>query len=338
MRYLESSYVVRLLLLIAAIVGIVSFANSAVSAQTTTTKTNGSGNNLKISPLRTDLTLRPGESRSVSVTIENLETKPVYLKPIQNDFVAGNEESGEPAIILDENEFAPVHSLKRFMEPLTPILVQGGEQKEVKVVINVPQNASAGGYYGAIRFAPARPDGSSVVNVSGSVASLIILTVPGNLTESLQLTDFSILQDGKKASRLSSPKNVSVLLRMENKGNIQLAPYGNLSVLKDGSTEPVFSTNINDTKPAGLVLPDSARKFDIPIENLENFGKYTFRIVMGYGTNNETIELEKTVWIIPSTYIVGGIIGVTFLIVLITAIVLALRAYKKRIIRHSRRR
>lgn len=338
MRDLEIRFIPAVILIafVSIVIAFVSFP--VVSAQKSTTSTTGGGNNLKISPLRTDLTLRPGESRSVSVTIENLETKPVYLKPIQNDFIAGNEESGDPAIILDENEFAPSHSLKRFMEPLSPILVQGGEQKEVKVVINVPQDAAAGGYYGALRFAPAKPDGSAVVNVSGSVASLIILTVPGNLTESLQLTDFSILQDGKQSSRLNSPEKVSVLLRLENKGNVQLAPYGNLSVIKDGSTEPVFSTNINDIKPAGLVLPDSARKFDIPVKNLDNFGKYTFRVVLGYGTNNETIEVEKTVWIIPSTYIVGGIIGVTFLIVLVTAIVLGLRAYKKRIIRHTRRR
>ena len=311
---------------------------AASSAQSTSSKSTGLGNNLKISPLRTDVTLRPGESRAVSVYVENLESKPVTLRTIENDFVAGEDEAGDPLLILDENEFAPVHSLKQYMEPVGLITVQPGERKEVKVVIAVPGDATAGGYYGAVRFVPAKSDGSDIVNVSGSVASLITLKIPGDVTESMQLTGFEILQDGKIVSRLSSPDKVSVQLRMQNQGNVHLSPFGNLSVLKGDSVEPVYSVNVNDTKPVGLILPDSARKFDIPIKNLDSFGKYTFRLVLGYGSNNQTIEAEKVMWIVPSAYIVGGIVAATFLALLIVVVILALRAYKKRILRKARRR
>lgn len=307
-------------------------------AAVNSTKTTGTGNSLKISPLRTDLTLKPGQSRAVPIYIENLEAKPVALKPIENDFIAGKNELGEPAIILDEDEFAPTHSLKRFMEPLGVITVQPGERKEVKVTITVPQTAAAGGYFGALRFAPVSITGVESVNVSGSVASLIVLTVPGNLTESLQLREFSLLQDGKAVSRLSSPKDVSVLLRMENKGNVQLAPYGNISVTKSGQSTPIYSANINDTKPAGLVLPDSIRRFEIPVQKLGTFGKYTVHVVLGYGSSNETIELTKSFWVVPTTYIVGAIVAILGVIALVVLIIAGLKAYKKRILRNSRRR
>jgi hypothetical protein len=316
----------------------VGVASPFAEAQTNQTKVSAAGNNLEISPLRTDITLSPGEARSVSVFVKNLDSKPVTLKPIENDFIAGDDEAGIPEIILDEDEFAPTHSLKRFMSPLGVITVQGGERKEVKVVISVPRSASAGGYYGALRFAPSRPDGTSIVNVSASVASLIVLSVPGNVTESMEMTGFEILQDNKKVTRLSSAKNVKTAIRLENKGNIQLAPYGVLSVLKGGRADPVFTANINNIKPAGLVLPDSTRKFEIPIEKLGSFGKYTFKVYLGYGTNNQTIEYEKSIWIVPTTYIVGGVVGGAFLILLIVIIVLALRSYKKRVLRHARRR
>jgi hypothetical protein len=306
-----------------------------IFAQTSTNDT-GSGNNLKLSPLRTDVQIRPGESRNIPIFVENLESKPVILKPIENDFIAGDEENGSPSIILDENEFAPTHSLKRFMIPLEPITLQAGERREVKVTINVPATAQAGGYYGALRFAPLNPDGSEIVNVSGSVASLILLTVPGNLVESLQLTDFDIRQDGEPKSRLSSPEGVTVTMKLENKGNVHVAPFGTVLVIKDG--EEVFNGKVNNIKPAGVVLPDSVRQYEIPIENLENFGNYTFKLVAGYGTNGQTIEIEKSVWIIPTLYIILAIGGLIVLLILITIITMALKAYKRKILRGSRRR
>lgn len=308
------------------------FAQSATSIST------GTGNNLSISPRRREVVLRPGESRAVPVYVENLETKTVILKAIENDFIAGDDESGAPSIILNETEYAPTHSLKRFMEPLGSITVQPGERKEVKVTINVPENASAGGYYGALRFAPANPDGSEIVNVSASVASLIILTVPGNLTESLQLTNFDILQNGEKASKLSNSKNVSVRLRFENKGNVHLAPFGTVSVLKGSSRDPLYTVQFNDKQPVDLVLPDSARKFDIPLEKFGKFGKYTVKVVISYGSSNETIEVQKSIWIIPTSYVFGGILGIVVIAGVVTGSIFALRAYKRRILRQARRR
>lgn len=315
---------------------LVVLPGSRIVAQATSEQ--GSGNNLKISPLRTDLTLRPGESREVSVYVENLDSKPILLKPIENDFIAGDDESGTAAIILGENQYAPTHSLKRFMTPLDNITVGAGERKEVRVPIAVPSDAQSGGYFGAIRFAPANEDGSENVNVSSSVASLILLTVPGNLIESLQLTDFNVVQNGENASRLASPDNVSVVVRLENKGNVQVAPFGNLSVLK--GDEVIYSTEVNDTKPAGVVLPDSARKYDIPVENLGSFGKYTFKATLGYGTegSGNTIEFERSIWIVPTTYIFGAIGAVVVLIIAGTFIVIGLRSYKKKILRSARRR
>jgi hypothetical protein len=53
---------------------------SSVAAQTNTGT--GAGNSLKVSPLRSDVQLRPGESRNISVYVENLETQPITLKPM----------------------------------------------------------------------------------------------------------------------------------------------------------------------------------------------------------------------------------------------------------------
>jgi len=318
---------------------LVGYAPVFGQANTTRDKdknTSTSSSAMKVSPLRTDVIIRPGETRKVNITVQNVTTRPLTLKPIENDFIAGDNENGIPDIILDEDKFAPTHSLKRFMAPLPNVVVQPGERQTVEVQITVPSTAQAGGYYGALRFAPIGSGNDKNINVSGSVASLILLTVPGNTVESLQLTNFDIRQDRKTVSRLSSPDKVDVLLRLENKGNVHVSPFGSVNVQKGGKL--IYSAKVNDIKPAGVILPDSARKWSVPIKKLGKFGKYEISATLGYGGSGDTIEVKKTIWIIPGAYIFFAILAFALLIILIVSIVLGLRAYKRRILRGVRRR
>lgn len=312
------------------------FAQSggAVTNNGATTGNEG-GDSLKISPLRTDRSIKPGESAKVAVYVQNLTRGTVTLKAINNDFVAGNREDGTPDIILDENEYAPTHSLKRFMEPIPNVTVAPGERKAVEVIINVPQTAQAGGYFGAIRFAPT--DGSAEgVSVSGSIASLILVTVPGDIVESLHIKQFGVEQNGKISGRFSNSKDLNVRLRLENKGNVQVAPFGEVFVQKGDKI--VYQTKINDVKPAGVVLPDSIRKWEMPLKNIGSFGKYKVTAVVSYGGSNQTMTTEQTIWIVPTILIVGIIVAIIALIAVITLIVMALKAYKRKILRGARRR
>lgn len=330
-------------LLFAGFVGIAAFSkDSLVFAQSGGTVTNGGatsgdsgGDSLKISPLRTDRTIKPGQSDKVTVYVQNLTRSTITLKAINNDFIAGNREDGTPDIILDENEYAPTHSLKRFMEPLPNVTVAPGERKSVEVIINVPQTAQAGGYFGAIRFAPTDGSGNGV-NVSGSIASLILVTVPGNIIESLQIKQFGVEQNGKIAGRFSNSKDLNVRLRLENKGNVQIAPFGEVFVQKGDKI--IHQAKINDIKPAGVVLPDSVRKWDVPLKNIGSFGKYKITAVVSYGGNNQTMTTEQTIWIVPTVFIIGAIIALIIIIGLIALIVTALKAYKRKILRGVRRR
>jgi len=329
------SLVVSLVILLVAVVTPSVFAQRGGNVGGGSTGSKNS-NSLRVSPVRTDLTAKPGETKKVIVYIQNVTNTPATYKPINNDFSASTTEDGAPSIIFDEKQYAPTHSLKRFMEPLPNVTVNPGERKAVEVTINVPATAQAGGYFGAIRFAPVLPDGSSSVNVEGSVASLILLTIPGNLVENLTLKQFAVQQNGKESSRFATNKDITVLVRLENKGNVQIAPFGDVFVQK--GKDIVYKAKINDVKPAGVVLPDSVRKWTVPAEKLGSFGKYKITAVIGYGQSNKTMTVEKTIWIIPTIYIVGAIVALLLLIGLVVAIIMSLRAYKRRILRGARRR
>lgn len=287
-------------------------------------------NTLKISPLRTDVTVKPGESTKVSMKVTNLTKSPMTVQPIENDFIAGDEK-GTPALILDENKFAPTHSLKRFMEPLENVTIPAGAIQDIPLVINVPANAKAGGYYGAVRFAPVSGDGSKSVNLNASAASLVLLTVPGDLVEQLNLTSADIMQNGKAVSGFAnSADGLSLSVRFENKGSVQVAPFGQVYV-KEGD-KVIYTHDFNQANPRDMVLPDSARRWDIPLDKMGNFGKYTIGATFTYGATNKSVEVSKTIWVIPTMYIIIAAVALAVLILLGVGIWLFLRSYKRRIL------
>ena len=213
------------------------------------------------------------------------------------------------------------------MTPLENVTIPAEKSKTIEVVISVPDNAQAGGYFGAVRFAPASPDGGGQVNLSASVASLILLTVPGDIVEQLQLTDFSILQNDRAVTNVSKPDNLKATVRFQNKGNVQIGPFGKISV-KNGN-EVVYSADFNNKDPRDVILPDSARRWDIPLEKIGTFGRYEINATLTYGQKNQTIEVTKVLWVIPPIAIVIAAISLVILIGLIILTIFLIRRSRR---------
>ena len=283
---------------LAVTVGALLLSHS-VAAETNT------ANTLKVSPVRSDVEIKPGESKTVQTIVTNLTGGAITVRPIENDFISGDER-GTPALILDADTFAPTHSLKRFLAPLDDITIPAKESKVVDVVITVPADAQAGGYFGAVRFAPTTPDSGGQVNMSASVASLILLTVPGDMVEKLSLTHFDILQNGTAGTNFRNADNLQATVRFENKGNVQIGPFGKVSVKKGDKV--IYEADFNDKTPRDVILPDSARRWDIPLDKIGSFGEYTVVATFAYGESGQTIEASKSFWIIPQSIIILGIV------------------------------
>ena len=260
-----------------------------VSAQT-------AANTLQVSPLRTDIEVAPGETGTVKIRVTNPADEAIVIKPVQNDFIAGDE-NGTPAIILDENEFAPSHSLKRFLAPIAEATIEPGATATVEAVINVPADAQAGGYFGAVRFIPSSAATGGQVNLSASVASLILLTVSGDLVDNIEIKEFDIVQGDKSGAAFFEPKDLKLTTLIENKGNVQAGPFGKISVKSGNSV--VYEADFNANDPKDVILPDSSRRWDVPLENIGAFGVYTVLATITYGKSNQTIEIAKTFWVVP---------------------------------------
>ena len=305
----------------------VFFGTTNTYAETTT------ANVLKVSPLRTDVTVKPGETGTVKITVTNLTDDDILVRPYENDFISGDE-YGTPSIILDQDEYAPTHSLKRFLSPLSDVTIPAKKSKVVEVTITVPGTTQAGGYFGAIRFAPTTPDSGGQVNTSGSVASLVLLTVPGDLVEKLNLTQFDIYQGDKAATNFRTPNDLKVAFRFENKGNVQLSPFGKISVKK--GSDVVYEADFNNEDPKDTILPDGARKWEVSLKNIGSFGHYTVSATFTYGSKNQSVDVTKSFWVIPLAFIIAVIVGVVIIVGLIVWLVIFISRRHRRGARHKK--
>jgi hypothetical protein len=292
---------------------------------------NNSTNTLKISPVRRDVEVKPGESKKFQTTVTNLTDTDITVRAIENDFIAGDEQ-GTPALILDEMKSAPSHSLKRYMKPIANVTIPAKGAKTVDVVVTMPKDVKAGGYFGAIRFAPVSTETGGQVNLNTSVASLLLVTVPGKVTEKLNLANFEVQQNGKTGEMFGTPDKLQLLARFRNEGGVQEGPFGKVSVVQDDK-KLVYETDFNNKDPRDMVLPDSTRRWEIPLKNIGTFGHYTVTATFTYGKNNQSIEVSKSFWVIPQTIIIAAVVGLLVLVALIVGIVLFLKNYKRHVLK-----
>ncbi|HJQ08985.1 MAG TPA: DUF916 domain-containing protein [Candidatus Saccharimonadales bacterium] len=291
------------------------------------------GNALKVSPVRQDIAMDPGTKKTVTVYIQNLTSQPATLHVAINDFMAPNDESGKPNIILDEDKYAPSHSLKRYVRPVPDFPIKANETKPIELTVDVPQGAAGGGYYGAVRFEPVGRAGEENINLSASVGSLILLKVNGNVREELTVKSFDVRQKDKAGSFFTSKNDLKAVVRFNNEGNVHVSPFGKIILKKWG--KEVSSQEINNVKPLASILPDSVRRFDVSLDKVGSFGKYTVEGNFGYGSTGQLLTASSTFYVIPLAAMLIGIAALVGLVLLVVIVPKTLKAYNRRIIRKA---
>ncbi len=256
-----------------------------------------------------------------------------------DDFTAGSDESGTPYILLN-GEKAPSHSLKDYVSNIGTFTLGSQATKDVKVTISMPKSAVGGGYFGAVRFLPASTNTNKNVNLTASVGSLILVTVPGVVTEQVSISSFDVRRMNPQTNVLAGAsvlftnnKNLNGVVRFDNTGNLQEEPFGKV-LLKKGSTV-LGSYEINNTTPRGNVLPSSIRRFVVPLKGLGNFGKYTLEGNFGYGTKGQLLTATTTFYVVPLAVIILVIIVILLILFVIFGLPRMLRAYNRRVIRKA---
>jgi hypothetical protein len=322
-------------------------SGSTALAATAPSPSNGSAsdNGLKVSPVRSDLTIATGTTKAIQVTVTNVTSAVSSYDVLINDFMAGSDESGQPQILLDAAKYAPSHSLKRLVGAVASVTLQPGESKNITVPITVPKNYTAGGYYGAIRFAPHTDKNAANKNVtlSASVGSLVLVTVPGNIHEQVTVASMDA-REAVEVNQVDTPrtvffdgKDINSVIRFQNSGDVQEQPFGKIT-LKNWRGKVLGSYEVNNTTPRGNVLPDSIRKFSLPMKDVGGFGKYTMTGNFGYGNQGQLITASTTFYVIPVATIGLTVLVVGVIVYLIFGLPRTIKWYNRRVVAHANSR
>jgi len=279
---------------------------------------------LVTSPIPLSLAANPGSEVKAAIKIKNDGTTKETLKISVLKFKA-YEETGKPEL-LDPEEGDEFLKWISFSED--PFTVEPQEWKTITATWKLPPEAALSYYY-AILFSRADTsteiESRQTVIVGGTaILALVEAKVPGAEREA-SVTDFSV----EKRMYEFLPANFRV--RLQNTGNVHVAPRGNIFVTKGG--KDITTLEVNPYK--GNILPESARIFEekwadgfpVYVEKTENgkavldeaghqvyeldwnwkdasklrWGKYTAKLLLTYddGQRDVPIEGEVSFWVLP---------------------------------------
>lgn len=305
--------------LIAAIscLALILAATPFASAQTTGNGT-PTGSGLSISPTISQYTISPGGSDTVKITLKNITVDNVTAQGFVNDFTADGT-TGNPKILTNETSPSP-NSIRNFVFGLNDIPLQRGEQKSITIGLQVPKGTTPGAYYGIIRY-KAVPAGQNApapgqVALTASVGSIVLITVPGNIREQVQVKGLHVYRGGQDGTLFfGAPTSIGV--EIANFGNGFVAPFGNVEV-QNMFRKNVLSYQLNNPKQPGNILPSSSRLFSQNVKTINSFGRYTVIASVSYGKGGQVLSIQKTFWLIPKwlaalfIIVIGGLLYLSF--------------------------
>ena len=294
---------------------------------------NAVGQALEIAPPIINVSGDPGQKIDTKISLRDVSTSSLRVTSEINDFTA-NGEDGTPKILLDQKERTP-YSIADWISPLPALTLKAKEVKELPVSIQIPKDASPGGYYGVIRFSAAPPDmKESGVALSASLGTLVFLRVNGEAKESMTIESFFVTSDGEKKEGVFEGIPFTFVERIKNTGNIYEQPSGRI-LITDMFGNPAANVNVNLEQRN--ILPGTTRKFtqEFNKDALGNrflFGLYNAKMTLTYG-NKQTLSSSLSFWVIPYKLIIGIIIA---LIALVIGARVMLRRYTDRAVGKSR--
>lgn len=322
-----------------AILAVFLLNSGSITTAQTSPVNNNVGQALEIAPPVVILKADPGQTVKSQIILRDVSTGKLVVTNQINDFTASGEE-GIPKLNLDADKPGP-YSIIDWINPISELTLNPKQVKTLPITINVPINASPGGYFGVIRFSATAPELKGTgVSLSASLGALIFIRVNGDAKEGMAAASFTATNPGSsKSAWLFEQAPINFDVRLKNTGNVFEQPTGIISIT-DMFNNKIANVNVNMAQ--SYVLPQSIRKFSQTLDkgqlgNRWLFGKYTAKLNITYGAKNQTLTQTLTFWVIPWRLI---LVIITVLIGIIIALIFGIKRYNRYVVKksHSYRR
>lgn len=279
---------IRVAVLACAVILVSLFVSSSVFAQSSVDSVS-----ITVSPQSLDTAVNPGQSTVNVFRVTNGSEQSITIQPTPKNFVPRGNEG---AIQIEEEETP--YSLAQWLsvEPAGEVVIGPKQTADFEVTINVPENADPGGHFGSVVFRTLPSDlPGSAATVSQEVAPVILVRVPGDAREQIVVTSF-------RADNifLTNSESTSFEIITRNEGNVHLKPSGTISIFN------TFGKQVASAQVEGSnVIPGAERKMVAAWEESGfRLGRYTARLTMVYGKDNQIVTAQTSFMIVPVRQVV----------------------------------
>lgn len=297
---------------IVSAIALVSMAVSPVLAQ------GGPASGLRISPTRAEVTVEKGQTGEAKFNIKNITSGTVTVKAVLNDF--DPQEDGSPKPLAEGQSNSS--TIRNFITLPADQDLAADQAVDVAIPIAIPENTAPGAYYGVVLFQGLPLQEASTpgqVSLTGSVGGIILINVPGDVKESMQLVS---IRAGRATPGSNNEVRLSsifaqpfdrVQVRVSNTGNSFLKPFGKISIT-DWRGKEVDAYEMNDTDPRANVLPSSQRVFTDEISGIKLPGRYTITAGIAYGDGGDVLTQKVNVWYLPVWVVVASVLVLALIV------------------------
>lgn len=255
---------------------------------------------MTVTPPLFQLSVAPGNIWKSSITVVNTNAYDitVYARPV--DFAPTGEEGRGEFLkpMSDLNGSTSPDALSGWIAVSREGFVVPRDQTlTIPFTVAVPENAPPGGHYAAIMVTNQAGDPEKgTINVASAIASLVFLSVAGDVEE------VGVIRDFYPDKVFNTTPEASFTLRFENKGNVHLKPVGNI-VITNMWGRPRGTIEIGGKNEFGNVLPGSVRKFNFTWRGDDtelDIGRYKAITTLSFGSEGrQNISRTISFWVVP---------------------------------------
>ena len=251
-----------------------------------------------VSPMKQNIVLNPGDSYRGTFTVSNPATSEndfSYLVTVTPFYV---KDDAEYTAVFDEDSDRTM--ISKWITLVSPSegKIAPNESNEIEFIINVPEDAPAGGQYAAITVSSNNTDeaaeGSTGIREQIAIAHTIFAEIAGETVKKGEVTEVSVPSFIFSGDLTASSK-------VKNTGNVHGKAVYKLQVFPLFSSEEVFT---NEEKPdEQTILPDRTLYYETAFKNTPSFGIYNVVYTVEFeGTKTEVkkMVIKCPIWMLFS--------------------------------------
>lgn len=263
------------------------------------------------------LTGDPGDIIQTQVKVRNNLNKTVVIETAVEDFIIGQDGKTPVPVTTDTDSkwslagWTSIPSTTHTLDPFETI--------DIPVIIQVADDALAGGRYAMIMHYPTRignlEQEAEILGggaaVSQRVGTLVYFRVNGEVTESASVRNLNV-------PGLMEYGPVPISFDIENLSDVHIQPTTTVEI------HNMMGQKIEEMQlDSRNIFPYTMRNFDLSWDRVWGFGRYQVKVISGYGEQGKVTMASSYFWLIPYTLL----LAIGFGILAIVGIVIAVRRH-----------